>query len=217
MTTNKPINKVNTDIDIDFADKDSALNGLMYIPAAIQLGGDRKKHPSGVYFQNIPSDPIDGCATLEYETAEKLGFFKIDFLNNSIYADVRDEDHLIELAETEPDWSLFEHVEIVEDLAHIGRHFGIVSAIKPKSVEDLAVILALMRPGKRHLAYRPRHEIDAEVWTPSTDGFIFKRAHAIAYAVSIIVQLNIMCEKVKDTLDDDNNDGTSADKYITIC
>lgn len=192
--------KVTTDIDIDFADRDTALSGLLHVAASMEQKGQIARHPTGVYFQNIPTDPFTGYSSLNYEQAADTGYFKIDFLNNSIYGDVRDEEHLIALM-ADPDWEMLEVEEIVSMLAHIHNSFGLVSQIRPQSVDDLAVILALMRPGKRHLMGRPRADIDAEIWKAGDDGFVFKRAHAIAYAVSIVVQLNLLCEKTGEALD----------------
>jgi hypothetical protein len=194
---------VTTDIDIDFADRDKALEGLMHIAASMKAtdvglddaGDKNKRHPSGVYFQDVPTDPFTGFCSIPYKDAAELGYFKIDFLNNTLYKGVRDEDHLDELVNREPDWLMLQHREIVKMLVHIGEHFGTVQSIQPQSVEDLAVVLALMRPGKRHLVGRPRHEIDAEIWKAEGDRFVFKRAHALAYAVSIVVQMNLICEQ----------------------
>jgi hypothetical protein len=193
---------VTTDIDIDFADPRKALEGLTHVPAMMtNKKGESQRHPSGVYFQNVPKDPLTGLCALDYDQATELGYFKIDFLSNTLYEGVRDEDHLIQLLDAEPDWSLLDHQEIVSDLAHIHSHFGVVQAIRPKSIEDLAVVLALMRPGKKHLLGRSRAEIDAEIWDQSQEGFTFKRAHAIAYAASIIVQLNLICERIAQAID----------------
>ena len=194
------MSKVTTDIDIDFADRDLALSSLMSVPASMESRNEIVRHPTGVYFQNIPTDPFSSYASLNYEEAAERGYFKIDFLNNSIYEGVRDEDHLLELM-AEPDWEMFEDETVVSMLAHIHSSLGIVRAIRPRSVDDLAVILALQRPGKRHLLGRPRAEIDAEIWKPNQDGFVFKRAHAIAYAVSIVVQFNLLMEQTAAQLD----------------
>lgn len=194
---------VTTDIDIDFADREQALEGLMHIRASMHASGNsvdamqekNRRHPSGVYFQDVPVDPFTGFCAVPYKDAAELGYFKIDFLNNSLYNDVRDEDHLDELVNKEPDWKLLEHRELVALMVHIGEHFGVVQSIKPTSVEDLAVVLALMRPGKRHLLGKNRAEIDAEIWKTEGAAFQFKRAHALAYAVSIVVQMNLLCEQ----------------------
>lgn len=193
---------VNTDIDIDFADRMAALSGLPYVSACLtNHRGQRQRHPSGVYFQNIPVDPLSEMSAYEYTEAADLGYFKVDFLNNSLYEGVRDEAHLVELLNREPDWSLFEHEHIVEMLAHLSGNFGVVHFIRPKSIEDVALVLALMRPGKRYLLSRSREEINASIWQPDETGFSFKKAHAIAYAASIVVQLNLICEAIGSEID----------------
>lgn len=185
--------RVTTDIDIDFADRDSALAGLIHVPASKFSNGKRSKHPTGVYFQDVPIDPISGQCALDFHDAGASGYFKIDFLNNTIYAGVRDERHLIDLMR-DPDWSLFCDKNYVSRLAHIHGEYDLVSDFAPTSVEELAVVIALIRPAKRHLINKPRHEIFNDIWTLSPDGYQYKRSHAIAYAMSIIVQLNLLCE-----------------------
>lgn len=184
-----------TDIDIDFADRDAALAGLPHIAASMIARGRRQRHPTGIYFQEVPVDPVDGLCAVEYEKAASLGYFKLDFLNNSVYAGVRDESHLVELLARDPQWELLDDPKIVSGLAHIGNHFNIVQSIRPLSIEDLAVCIALIRPGKRHLIGRARYEIDQHIWDRVEDGYSFKRAHAIAYAASIVVQLNLLTEQ----------------------
>ncbi len=188
--------KVTTDIDIDVADRNLALDGIIFIPAMMESKeGVRSKHPTGVYFQDIPVDPMTGLSAFQYDKASDNGYFKVDFLNNSIYQDVIDEDHLNRLCNLEPEWDLFLEEEIVKMLPHLNNSFFIVEKIKPTCVEDLAVILALMRPAKRSLINKSRAEIDANIWKKDADGFSFKRAHAVAYAISIIVKLNLICEQ----------------------
>ncbi len=185
----------NTDIDIDLADRDYALEIIKHVPALQK--DDVTRHATGVYFQNIPADPITGISTLGNKRAADLGYFKIDLLNNSIYKNVRDEDHLVHLAFTEPPWELFSDKNVVKQLQHIRNYFWIVDSIKPKSVEDLAVIIALIRPGKKHLVGQSREKIDAEIWLSvgeENEGYSFKRSHAVCYAVSIVVQLNLLIE-----------------------
>ena len=39
-----------------------------------------------------------------------------------------------------------------------------------------------------------------EVWIKPTDGsYYFKKAHAFAYAVSVVVHMNLICEGLYDT------------------
>lgn len=182
-----------TDIDIDFADRHAALVDLPHV-AAVEKA-KRKRHQSGVYFQDIPTDPLDHMAVWDYERAADAGFLKVDFLTNNVYRDVRDEEHLIELLVRDPPWEAFEVPEIVQTLIHIGNHWAVVNQIKPRSVVDLAICLALVRPGKRHLIGRTRTEIDQEIWQPCDGGYFFKKSHAIAYASAIVVQLNLLVEQ----------------------
>lgn len=185
------------DIDIDFADRDKALTGLTHIPACIvRNDGDAEKHPVGIYLQDIPSDPITGLATIDHKVASEKGYFKFDLLNVTHYSGIRDEDHLLRLLHTEPVWEFFDDPDIVSQLSHIHGYFGVVQSIQPRSIEDLAVVLALIRPAAKHLRYAPRQIIDTKIWKLSPDeGFAFKKAHAIAYAAAIVVQLNLLCEQ----------------------
>lgn len=192
---------ITTDIDIDFPNRLDALKDLPYVPAMMWREQTRTRHPSGIYLQNVPTDPLTGLSSFDYDTAATLGYAKIDILSNSLYEGVRDESHLVELMNQEPDWSLLEFDNMVERLAHIRDHYGVVKAIAPKSIEDLAVVLALVRPGKRHLLCRPRSEIDLDIWQPDENGYVFKRAHAIAYAVAIVVQMNLICEQLGNEMD----------------
>jgi hypothetical protein len=196
---------ITTDIDIDFADRNSALAGIPHVPAMRTDQGRPVRHASGVYLQDIPSDPISDLAVYDTDAAAERGYFKVDFLNNSIYAGVRDEAHLDALLEREPDWSLLDLPEVVERLAHIRNYAGIVRMIRPRSIADLAIVLALIRPGKKHLIGKPRAEIEATIWTPGADGYTFKRAHAIAFAASIVVQLNLLIETISAEIDDEKD------------
>lgn len=186
-----------TDIDIDVLDRDVVLSKLQHIPASINKNGVYTKHNSGVYVSKIPHDPVSNLASIEYKEAEERGYFKLDFLNNSLYDGVRDEEHLISLMNQEPNWDLFQHQEVVENLAHVANHIDVLKTLKPQSVIELAEVLAIIRPAKRHLLNDNKETIRTEVWKKPSDGsYYFKKAHAIAYAVSIVVQLNLFCEQV---------------------
>ena len=105
-------NIVKTDIDIDVKDRDVLLEKLKHIPASIINKGEVKKHNTGVYFTDIPVHPFTNTANIDYKEAEDRGYFKLDILNVSVYEKVKDEKHLQELIDQEPDWSLLEHKEI---------------------------------------------------------------------------------------------------------
>lgn len=191
------------DVDIDFADRKEAVAAVSGISAMVIREDKRTAHPSGVYLQNVPIDPFTGLCSLDYHSAEDNGYFKIDFLNQSVYQSVSDEMHLVELLNREPEWSLLEEQVFVDRLPHIQGHFDIVDTIKPKSIEDLAVVLALIRPGKRHLLYKSRTDIDAEIWNMENVGYSFKRAHAVSYAGLVVVRMNLLTDEMLGQLDED--------------
>jgi hypothetical protein len=185
------------DIDIDFLDRTNALNILKHVPATIEDNGTFKKHNTGVYCTSIPYNPITGMSTIDYKVAEERGYFKIDFLNVSIYKGVRDELHLKQLMETEPLWDLLEQDEFSNLLFHVNGHGHVLRKMKPKNTEQLAACLAIIRPAKKHLLGKPWTEVMQDVWTkPTTEEYYFKKAHAVAYAMAIVVQMNLICEGI---------------------
>ena len=186
-----------TDIDIDFKDRTDILNKLHHISASIIKNNNITRHNTGIYFHEIPVDPFTGNATLDYKKAEELGYFKIDCLNVNMYKDVENEEHLQRLIDTEPDWELFQHKEIVEQLFHIHDHFNIVSQMKPLSVEQLAMVLAIIRPAKRPLLGESWQSIQKQVWLkPIDNSYYFKKSHAMSYALAIVVQLNLFVDSI---------------------
>ena len=185
------------DIDIDFLDREKALSTLKHIPASRIDNGKLTKHNTGVYFHSVPINAVKNICTIPYDRAEEHGYFKIDFLNVSMYKGVRDEEHLIELMNKEPLWDLLEQEDFVNLLFHINGHADICRKMKPRTVEELAAVLAVIRPAKRHLLNRPMEEILQEVWKkPIGDEYFFKKSHATAYAAAIVVQINLICEQI---------------------
>jgi len=185
------------DIDIDFPDRKKILDIIKHIPARLE---DGKKHNTGVYCHEIPYNPITDTASIDYKSAEERGYFKIDFLNVGAYVGVRDELHLTQLLDTEPLWDLLYEKDVCDQLFHINGYHNLLNELKPKSVVDLAMVLAMIRPGKKHLIPICKENgfqsINDEIWTKSEDSYFFKKAHAISYASVIVVQLNLLCERI---------------------
>lgn len=186
------------DIDIDFADRTKALDLIKHIPAGIKDSNRTfKKHNTGVYCHSIPYNPLTGTASIDYKEAEERGYFKIDFLNVSIYKDIKDEEQLKRLLDTEPLWDLLEQDDFANLLFHVNGHGAILRLMKPKSIEQLAAVLAMIRPAKRYLIGKSWDEVMKEVWVkPQNDEYYFKKAHAIAYAAAVVVQMNQICESI---------------------
>ena len=181
------------DVDIDFFDRDGVLKLFKHTPATIIKNDKTEKHKTGVYFHAVPEHPVTGHSSLDYKKAEERGYFKIDCLNVNIYKDVQSEQELVELMIQEPDWDMLRNQTAVDKLFHLNGHYNIVSKLSPTTIEQLAAVLAIIRPAKRHLMHKDWEEIMGEVWVKPTDGsYFFKKSHAVAYAQAIVVQMNLM-------------------------
>ena len=192
--------RVETDVDIDVFNREKILDGLECIYGRIDReAGKFEKHPTGVYFQNIPRDPTTNISTVDHKFANEYGYFKIDFLNVNMYEDVRDEDHLLELINREPPWDFFEYEEITDQLFHLKGYSHLLQKFKPQCVEDLAMILAIIRPSKAYLQNSNWDKVRAEIWVRELDrtDYAFKRQHAVAYSIAICVNLNLLIEKME--------------------
>jgi len=185
------------DIDIDFADRDIILKHLTHVNASRETNSELVKHNTGIYLQPIPYDPITNLATIDYKKAEERGYFKIDFLNVGLYKNVRDEEHLIELLNQEPLWDLLEQDDFTNLLFHVNGHGSILREMKPKTIDQLAAVLAMIRPAKRYLIGKDWTTVMSEIWTkPDNDEYYFKKSHAVAYATAVVVQMNLICESL---------------------
>lgn len=185
------------DIDIDFFDREQALNVIKHIRASRYDDKQLVPHNTGIYLQTIPFDPVTNLAGVDYKSAEDRGYFKIDFLNVSIYKGVRNEEHLTQLMETEPLWDLLQDDSFTNLLFHVNGYGDLLRKMKPTSIIELAMCLALIRPGKRHLQDGTKSDIMDSIWEKPTNGeYHFKKAHAVAYAMAIVVQMNLICEQI---------------------
>jgi hypothetical protein len=182
------------DVDIDFYNRDEVLKSLEHRIASLE---NNQKHKTGVYFTEIPHNPIDLISTINYKEAEQRGYFKIDFLNVHIYKNVKNETHLKSLIDKEPMWDLLEHKEFVDQLFHLAGHHETCKKLKPDTVEKLAAVLSMIRPAKRYLQDKSWEEIFKEVWIPPADGgYYYKHSHATAYAIAVVVHMNLLCEEL---------------------
>ena len=185
------------DIDIDFTDRSKILEVIDHISAMRMTPNGPTTHNTGVYTQYIPHDPVTNLAGIDYKDAESRGYFKIDFLNVNVYKGVRNEDHLIKLMETEPIWELLLQDEFTDLLFHLKGHGNIIRKTQPTSVEQLAAVLSMIRPDKRHLIGKTWTEIMMDIWTkPENNEYYFKKPHAIAYAMAVVIQMNLICESI---------------------
>ncbi len=182
-----------SDIDIDFGNRDLILEHIKHIPAAMRNVTPIRKHNTGVHVTEIPYDPLNDIASIDYSEAEDRGYIKLDLLNVHVYQDIDSEAQLIELM-CEPNWELLKNKEFVEKLIHLGNHYNNLQKMPEpvNSIPRLAMFLACIRPGKKHLIGQTWNEIAKTVWDRTVDGYTFKKSHSIAYSQLVVVHMNLL-------------------------
>lgn len=184
------------DVDIDINNQFNPDVLFANYTRASQIRQDKlTPHNVGFYFQQIPTDPWNPHqSAIPYDVAQQLGFQKIDFLHLTFLDNFKNKNELRMLMKQTPNWDLLNHQTNVAKLFQISNHFDIVSAIKPKSIDDLADVVALIRPGKKRLLERYLKEKNyvRSFLYKKTDQYYFKRSHAIGYAHVIVVQLHMI-------------------------
>ena len=184
------------DVDIDFANRDQILNLIKHTPARQENNNEVRKHNSGVYVTPVPIDPINGCASIDYREAEDRGYFKIDFLNQSVYTLIRDQAHFDAMLDKEPNWDLLLDKQFCEQVVHISNYHDLVCAMRPDSIPRMAAFIAIIRPGKAHLQRQDWQTVFASVWDKDDSrGFVFKKSHSISYARLVALHINLLEEK----------------------
>lgn len=190
------------DIDIDFADRSQAVSALgNTVCASILRNGEYEKHNTGIYLQNVPCNPLTGLSNIDHKVAESLGYVKFDFLNLHIYEMFDTVEEVEEAASREPNWELFKIKDIVSELIHIRDYYHLIKQYPPKSIDDLSVLIALIRPSKAHLQGKRWDFIKEHIWEKPAEGYYFKRSHSFSYALAIIVQLNRIEDAMKGSSD----------------
>jgi DNA polymerase III alpha subunit len=115
----------------------------------------------------------------------------LTLLNNfSSKQEIRD------LANKEPDWELLLNENNVAKLFQIAKHASLIKRVRPTSVIELADVIALIRPGKRQLLddyLRNKTKVRPLLYRQGDDDkSAFKRSHAVAYALTIVLQLHLI-------------------------
>ena len=186
-----------SDVDIDFGDRNRALALLKHTPAAIIRDGKLIKHNTGIYVTDVPEDPFMCVAGIDHKAAEDRGYAKLDFLNVSLYTQIKSEQHLQQLLAIEPDWAALYDPDFCAKLIHIGAHYDTLIKMPEavNSIPRMAMFLALIRPAKRHLIGKTWKEVAATVWDkPEDDSYFFKKSHAVAYAHLVVVNMNLLTQ-----------------------
>ena len=185
---------MSADIDIDFADRDLILKLIRHTPARQVVQGQVRRHNSGVYVTDIPQDPINACAAIDYEQAEQRGYFKIDFLNMSVYQLVKSPEHYQEMLAATPPWNrLWQDTNWSKQLVHVGNYTDLLKNMRPSTIPQMAAFISIIRPGKAHLQNQPWADVFATVWDGNdSQGYTFKKSHAVSYAALVALHMNLL-------------------------
>jgi len=185
---------MSADIDLDFADRDSVLKLIQHVPARQTVDGRVRRHNSGVYVTDIPCDPVNNCAAIDYQAAENRGYFKIDFLNMHVYKLIQSSEHYQQMLNATPDWSkLWQDSEWASQLVHVGNYTDLLKQMRPDSIPRMAAFISIIRPGKAHLQKKDWSTVFESVWDgDDSKGYTFKKAHAISYAALVALHMNLL-------------------------
>ena len=185
---------MSADIDIDFANREQILSIISHIPARQIVNDKVRKHNSGVYVTDIPYDPMNQCAAIDYETAEKRGYFKIDFLNMSVYQLIKDSEHYTEMLTITPPWDrLWLDTAWSAQLVHVGNYTELLKSMRPDSISRMAAFISIIRPGKAHLQNKTWKDVFESVWDgDDSRGYTFKKSHALSYAALVALHINLL-------------------------
>lgn len=204
--TSSDIKKIEIpDVDLDVNDRPRA--ATLFPDAVVASQVQKHKlvpHNSGLYFQKVPVDPSSGLSSFPYEQAEQVGYFKVDLLPNHVYDLVESNEELEELLAAPVTWKWFtdkrfyNNVNTKYRLTHLSKYHRLACQYPPKSVEDVAVLIALIRPRKKYLKGKPWEEIKELVWQEidGEDGYFFKKSHAVAFALLVILHAQIIARKL---------------------
>lgn len=187
------------DIDIDVVPSFEPLKLFPnWVKASMVQRGTLKPHPCGVYPQAIAKDPLTGLSAIPFDDAEDIGYLKVDFLHLNVYKNFKSRDEIDELLQKEPDWNLLQVPSVVQKLFQLSKHVDVLRELKPKSLMELADVMALIRPAKKNLI--PFYKKDKKngrilLWAKDTDGgYAFKKSHAVSYAYVVWLQLHLIEE-----------------------
>lgn len=184
------------DIDIDTPTHFDPTKLFKSAIRASQVNNEKiLKHPAGVYFQKMPTDPVTGLAAVPYDKAEKYGYFKVDLLHLSLLDYFENKQQLRSLMKRQPNWDLLQDPEVVPKLFQLRNNPDLLAYIKPQCIEELADCIALIRPAKIGLQDKyllNKEQTRKELYKMPLPVGCFKRAHAIAYAYNVIVQLHLI-------------------------
>lgn len=187
---------MSADIDLDFADRNQILGLIRHAPARQLHQGQVRRHNSGVYVTEIPYDPVNQCAAIDYESAEARGYFKIDFLNMSVYQLIKSPEHYEQMLAATPPWDrLWQDRAWASQLVHVGNYTDLLKTMRPDTIPRMAAFISIIRPGKAHLQNQSWDQVFESVWDGDTSqGYTFKKAHALSYSMLVALHMNLISQ-----------------------
>ena len=181
------------DIDVEVMHREEVVKLFPTAVPASQIANNRLvRHISGLYFQDIPRNPLNGCAAFPKHEAEDFGFYSVDLLScPNPYDGIETMDELRMLLEAPIDWDWFLDTKFVSTLFHFNGTVNddltmaeVVSWYQPHSIADLAVLIAVKLPAKKHLIGEDFEVVKDNIWIKEKDrGRQFKKSHSVAYAL----------------------------------
>jgi hypothetical protein len=149
-----------------------------------------------VYVTDIPRDPVNQCAAIDYETAESRYYFKLDFLNMSVYQLVKNPAHYKIVLAAIPPWErLWKDTAWASQLAHVGNYTELLKSMRPNTIPQMAAFISIIRPGKSHLQNQPWKTVFKSVWDgDDSRGYTFKKAHSLSYAMLVVLHMNLLTQ-----------------------
>lgn len=218
------------DVDLDVNDREKAFSIFSKATRASVLHTDTKSpdypklrpHPDGFYFQNIPVDVETGLSAFPYKQAEEFGYCKVDILSMHVYSMVKSEDELNELLNAPVDWNwfiderFFKNEDPSYSLAHLASWYWLCKMYPPKSVEDLAILIALKLPAKNYMIPKSVSESQKYTWDqikeriwgkrddePECKSKPFKKSHAVAYALLVVLHAQLITRYLNSPLEEE--------------
>lgn len=184
------------DIDIDLKTTfDPKKHFPEVVLASMVNNKELKKHPCGVYFQSIPTDPITKISAIPHKEAVNQGYMKIDFLHLDVMDYFESKQEIRALLKRPPKWGLMLKSEVVEKLFQLHNSGDIIRRIQPKSIQEIADCISIIRPGKTHLLDEYTHDKETtrkELYRIEKGSYAYKQGHAVAYAMIVVLQLHLI-------------------------
>ena len=200
------------DVDLDVKDRERAasLFGEAVVSTQLTDKNTLVKHKTGVHFQKIPQDPTTGMAVFPYDIAEEMGYHKVDIIPNHVYDMVGSEEELQCLLDEPVNWDWFTDERFYDNtdtryrMTHLSGSDHIYRRYPPKSMEDVAILLAVIRPRKRYLIGEPWEKIKKLIWkkipeeNPDNDPrkYFFKKSHSFAFAMLVVLHAKIIARRL---------------------